>query len=115
MRADVVPGVPWKLDNPTPEQFFDITAFRLPELYTFGNAGRGIVDTPGRQTFDISLQKNFRTFFEGHRLQFRWELFNMLNHTNFNTPNMTIDNRNFGRITSAAPARQMQFGLRYEF
>jgi hypothetical protein len=39
----------------------------------------------------------------------------MLNHTNFNTPNMTIDNRNFGRITSAAPARQMQFGLRYEF
>jgi hypothetical protein len=115
MRADVVPGVSWKLDDPTPERFFNIEAFRLPELYTFGNSGRGIVDTPGRQTFDVSLQKNFRTLFEGHRLQFRWELFNALNHTNFNTPNMTIDNRNFGRISSAAPARQMQFGLRYEF
>jgi hypothetical protein len=115
MRADVVPGVAWKLDNPTPEQFFNTSAFRLPELYTFGNAGRGIVDTPGRQVFDISLQKNFRALLESHRIQFRWELFNLMNHTNFNTPNMTVDNRNFGRITGAAAARQMQFGLRYEF
>jgi len=115
MRADVVAGVPWRLDNPTPERFFNTDAFRLPDLYTFGNSGRGVVDTPGRQQMDISLQKNFRAFRESHRVQFRWELFNMLNRANFNTPNMTVDNRNFGRITSAAPARQMQFGLRYEF
>jgi hypothetical protein len=103
------------LDDPAPERFFNTDAFRLPELYTFGNSGRGIVDTPGRQVFDVSLQKNFRALFENHRVQFRWELFNLLNHTNFNTPNMTVDNRNFGRITGAAAARQMQFGLRYEF
>lgn len=115
MRADVVAGVPWRLDNPTPERFFNTDAFRLPDLYTFGNSGRGVVDTPGRQQMDISLQKNFRALRESHRVQFRWELFNMLNRANFNTPNMTVDNRNFGRITSAAPARQMQFGLRYEF
>ncbi len=115
MRADVVPGVAWPSNNPTPELFFNIGAFRLPELYTFGNSGRGIVDTPGRQQVDMSLQKNFRGLFEGHRVQFRWELFNMLNHTNLGTPNMSVDNRNFGRITSAAAARQMQFGLRYEF
>ncbi|HUQ94862.1 MAG TPA: TonB-dependent receptor [Bryobacteraceae bacterium] len=115
MRADVVPGAGWKLDNPTTEMFFNTAAFRLPELYTFGNAGRGIVDTPGRQQLDTSLQKDFRGWREGHRIQFRWELFNLLNHTNFNTPNLTIDNRNFGRITGAAAARQMQFGLRYEF
>ena len=115
MRADVVPGVAWPSNNPTPELFFNIGAFRLPELYTFGNSGRGIVDTPGRQQVDMSLQKNFRGLFEGHRVQFRWELFNMLNHTNLGTPNMSVDNRNFGRITSAAAARQMQFGLRSEF
>jgi hypothetical protein len=115
MRADVVPDVTWRLDDPAPERFFNTDAFRLPELYTFGNSGRGIVDTPGRQVFDVSLQKNFRALFENHRVQFRWELFNLLNHTNFNTPNMTVDNRNFGRITGAAAARQMQFGLRYEF
>ena len=114
MRADVVPGIAWKLDNPTPERFLNTSAFRLPDMYTFGNAGRGIVDTPGRQGFDVSLQKNFRGVLERHRIQFRWELFNLLNRTNFNTPNMTIDNRNFGRITGAAAARQMQFGLRYE-
>ena len=32
MRADVVPGVQWKLDNPTPKQFFNTSAFRLPEF-----------------------------------------------------------------------------------
>ncbi|MBL8290184.1 MAG: TonB-dependent receptor [Bryobacterales bacterium] len=115
MRADVVAGVPWVLDGPTPQRFFNTGAFRLPDLYTFGNSGRGIVDTPGRQQLDVSLQKNFRGLFESHRVQFRWELFNLFNRTNFNTPNMTVDNVNFGRITSAAAARQMQFGLRYEF
>jgi hypothetical protein len=115
MRADVVPGQSWTTGPQTPDQFFNIAAFRLPAEFTFGNSGRGVVDTPGRQNFDFSLQKYFRLPIEGHRLQFRWELFNGLNHTNFSTPNMTVDNRNFGRITSASAARQMQFGLRYEF
>src|SRR4029453_18986299 len=79
MRADVVPGVSWKLDNSTTERFFNTGALRLPELYTFGNAGRGIVDTPGRQQFVTSLQKDFRGLRESHRVQFRWELFNLLN------------------------------------
>ncbi|MBM3735367.1 MAG: TonB-dependent receptor [Acidobacteria bacterium] len=114
MRADVVPGQSWSTGTRTPERFFNIDAFRLPDQFTFGNAGRGTVDTPGRQVIDISLQKRF-AIVENHSVQFRWELFNTLNHANFNTPNMTVDNRNFGRITGAAAARQMQFGLRYEF
>jgi hypothetical protein len=110
----VTPGVAWRLDERTPERFFNTDAFRLPEQYTFGNAGRGIVDTPGTNNFDLSLMKTFRLL-EGHSLQFRSEFFNAFNHTQFNTPNMTVDNRNFGRITSARTARQIQLGLRYEF
>jgi hypothetical protein len=113
MRGDAT-GIPWRLDNPTPERFFDTAAFRVPAQYTFGNSGRGNLDNPGTNNFDISMQKNFRIL-EGHTLQFRAELFNTFNHPLFNDPNITVDSANFGRITSARAARQVQFGLRYEF
>jgi hypothetical protein len=113
MRGDAT-GIPWKLDNPTPERFFNIAAFRVPAQFTFGNSGRGVLDDPGTNNFDISLQKNFAVL-EGHNLQFRAEFFNAFNHPLLNAPNSNVDNANFGRITSARAARQIQFGLRYEF
>jgi len=115
MRANVVSGVAWRLDNPTPTaQFFNTAAFQLPVQFTFGNVGRGVVDAPGTNNFDFSLLKVFRLF-EGHTLQFRGEFFNAFNHPLFNAPNMNVDSSNFGRITSARAARQIQFGLRYQF
>jgi hypothetical protein len=114
MRANVVPGIDWHFDNPTPAQFFNTATFQLPAQFTFGNVGRGVVDTPGTNNFDFSLMKVFRPL-EGHTLQFRGEFFNAFNHPLFNTPNMNVDSANFGRITSARNARQIQFGLRYQF
>ena len=114
MRASVVPGVAWRLDSPTPAEFFNTDALQLPPQYTFGNAGRGVVDTPGTNNFDFSAMKVFRLH-EGHTLQFRAEFFDFFNHPLFNTPNTNVDNANFGRITSARAPRQIQFGLRYQF
>ena len=114
MRANVVPGVSWRLANPTPAQFFNIANFQLPAQFTFGNVGRGVVDTPGTNNFDFSLLKVF-PLLEGHTLQFRGEFFDAFNHPLFNTPNMNVDSSNFGRITSARAGRQIQFGLRYQF
>ena len=51
----------------------------------------------------------------GTRIQLRWEIFNLLNHTNFDTPNRIFGTSNFGRIFSAGPAREMQFGIKYLF
>jgi hypothetical protein len=51
----------------------------------------------------------------GTRLQLRWEVFNLLNRTNFDTPNRIFGTANFGRIFSAEPARQMQFGVKFLF
>jgi chloramphenicol O-acetyltransferase len=65
---------------------------------------------------DFALYKNFFPgLLESDRIQFRWEMFNALNHTNFNNPDTNVPNLTFGRITSAAGARQMQFSLKYEF
>jgi hypothetical protein len=60
------------------------------------------------------LQKDV-ALLNGTRLQFRWEIFNLLNHVNFDVPNRTAFTPNFGRIFSALPARQMQFGVKILF
>lgn len=49
------------------------------------------------------------------RLQLRWDIFNLLNRTNFNVPNRVALTPNFDRIFSANPARQMQFGVKLVF
>ena len=99
----------------TPERWFDTSAFALPEPFTFGNAGRNVVFAPGLTNLDLSLQKNF-SFREQSRLQVRWEVFNVLNHPNFDIPGRIAFSPNFGRIFSTAePSRQMQFSAKLVF
>jgi len=49
------------------------------------------------------------------RLELRWEVFNALNTTNFDLPNRIFGTPNFGRVFSAKPAREMQFGVKVTF
>ena len=52
---------------------------------------------------------------EGHKLEFRGEVFNLFNRVNLGSPNTTRINALFGRITSAGDPRIVQLGLRYSF
>ena len=103
------------LDDQTPDRFFNTAAFAIPPPYTFGNAGRNVLLGPGLNNFDVALLKQFQ--FSGSRvLQFRTEFFNLWNHPNFRLPESFIDNpATFGRILSAGPSRQIQFGLKFLF
>jgi hypothetical protein len=111
--------------NPSPvtpcpqqvNQWVDPCAYSLPLAGTYGNVSRGSLTGPGLVEMDVSLFKDTQLA-EKVKLQFRAECFNVLNHTNFNTPNMTIFsngaiNPTAGQITSTATSsRQIQFGLK---
>jgi len=110
------PNIGWNRNVDRP--FFDTTAFQLPQAFTYGNAAPYIVDSDGRNSWDLAMQKNFRLH-EKHTLQFRTEFFNLPNHVKFfgSIPSSatTLTSSSFGKPTNATSARQIQFGLRYAF
>jgi hypothetical protein len=101
--------------------------FRDPELalasFRFTRPGqtgsRNVLRGDGYFTLDAGLGKEFRMPWEGHRLQFRWEVFNVTNTAKFDVGTMELDLSDqvtFGRyLTTLNQPRVMQFGLRYEF
>ena len=96
------------------QQWFNTSCFALPAPFTFGNAPRNSVLGPGYADVDASVQKDV-SLSGGVRLQFRWEVFNVLNHVNLDLPNRTAFTPNFGRVFSAQPSRQMQLGVKVLF
>jgi hypothetical protein len=127
-RPDYAPG--YGPDNAVlgrPEQWFDPNAFALQPPGTFGNTGRGDFKGPDLRTLDLALVKNPRWGRLGGdgRLEFRLEAFNVLNRTNFGTPELRAfagtaateaPLATFGRITTTVTSsRQIQLGVRLRF
>ena len=93
----------------------DGSAFALPTLVTYGNAGRNILRGPGFTNIDFSLFKDFGIT-ERARLQIRGEAFNLSNTPGFANPNATFGTAAFGTITGTANNnRQIQFGAKILF
>ena len=69
--------------------FLDPAAFVLPAIGQFGNVGKGVFTGPGVFNWDLGAFKNFPVT-ERWRFQFRGELFNAFNHTNFLNPVTTV-------------------------
>ncbi len=108
-----------------PNQWFNPAAFIAPPSASgfYGNAGRDTFMGPGLATWDFSVLKD-TAITERLQLQFRAELFNLLNRANFNTPNLIVFtpptatnptglSGTAGAITSTSTtARQVQFALK---
>lgn len=83
--------------------------------FAYGNFGRNVLVGPGLYTVDFSAFKNF-SIKERATVQFRSEFFNLLNTPQLSNPNATIDQGNFGSITSTkSDNRQIQFALKLLF
>jgi hypothetical protein len=110
----------------TRDRYFDICAFGLPELGFYGNVGRNTLIAPGLANFDFALMKN-TSLTESMGLQFRAEVFNLLNRANFSRPGVPLAglrvlNTSGSRIGSATTinatiteSRQIQFGMKLTF
>ena len=106
-----------------PSQWFNPSAFLAPPANSgfYGNLGRDTLIGPGLAVWDFSAFKA-TTLHERFALQFRAEIFNLLNRANFNTPNLitftssstgTKTSGTAGAITSTSTtSRQIQFGLK---
>jgi hypothetical protein len=102
--------------NPTPDRWFDRSAFPVVPVgaFHFGSSGRNILDGPGTASINLSLSRRVR-FGENRAIQFRWESFNVQNRANFNMPQTQVDVINGATINAAKAPRQMQLALRVEF
>ena len=98
----------------TVSHWFDTSCFVKPAPNYFGDSGTNIITGPGINNWDLGLGKVF-PIREAMNVQFRTELFNAFNHTQFLNPDSTMTDANFGRITTARPARELQFGLKLLF
>jgi len=94
--------------------YLNRAAFAQPALGTFGNIGKGAVRGPGYWNWDMGLFRNV-PFGERMRLQFRFEYFNALNHTNLSDPNSSLGAAGFGGIRSANDPRIGQAALKFLF
>ncbi len=100
-------------------QWFNPAAFLAPPNNSgfYGNLGRNTLYGPGLGTWDLAFLKDTQLR-ERLALQFRSELFNILNRANFNSPNAvtftpTGVSPTAGLITSTSTSsRQVQFGLK---
>jgi hypothetical protein len=117
-RPNIVPGVPLTLPRSqrTTNEFYNTAAFTAPAPYTFGNAGRNIVNGPGNNIFDMALHRRFAIRERG-ALEFRAEAFNIFNHPNWGVPGTYADFGAplFGGILGVGSPRRLQFAIRYDF
>jgi Carboxypeptidase regulatory-like domain/TonB-dependent Receptor Plug Domain len=113
---------------------YNPAAYVAPTGLTFGNVGRNTLYNPGRINFDFGLFKRF-SLGETRALDFRWENFNVFNHTQLyvtgpDGSNNTMDcapvgstagdascvgQSSFLHAAGAHLPRRMQFGLRFQF
>jgi hypothetical protein len=112
-------------DQRTFTRFFNTSVFSRPLV---GDRGSGAAASlyafrgPGINNWNMSFSKKF-SFKEKVSLQFRGELYNIFNHTQFNSVNTTATfaangtqtNSAFGQLTGTEGARSMQFTLRLVF
>ena len=103
-------------------QWFNPQAFMVPAQGTFGNVGRNVLTGPGLATWDFSVLKDTHLF-EKFNLQFRAEIFNLLNRVNLDTPNLIVFTSASATPAQASPvagtftqtstaSRQVQFSLK---
>jgi outer membrane receptor protein involved in Fe transport len=95
-RPDVT-GTSFYPASKTPGQWVLPSAFSAPAAFTFGNAGRNILNGQGLNSWDCSVIRRFKLT-ESRNIEFRAEMFNIFNRANFDIPVRDLASASFGKI-----------------
>jgi hypothetical protein len=92
----------------------DQTKFTDPTLGQFATTPRSICCGPGENQWDITFSKKIAVT-ERKYFQFRADIFNLFNKTEFVNPDGNFSNTTFGQVLQAREARDVQFALKFYF
>ena len=109
-------GAPHFLNPKTTPQhnYLDSTQYADPTLGTFATNQRSVCCGPGQNEWDITFSKRI-TVTENKYFQFRTDIFNMFNRTQFFNPDGNFSNTTFGQVLQAHDPRLVQFALKFYF
>jgi hypothetical protein len=121
-----LPGCNHPVNSGNPIHYIKTQCFAAPQPATrLGDSGRNIAIGPGLTNLDLAIFKNNYVRNEQVNIQFRAELFNGFNHTNFAVPNRTaaqIFTQTFSPVTTAGlltttstTSRQIQLAVKFIF
>lgn len=90
------------------------TKFTDPTLGTFATTPRSICCGPGEDEWDITVSKKIAVT-EAKYFQFRADVFNLFNKTQFVNPDGNFSDSTFGQVQQARDPRLVQFALKFYF
>jgi hypothetical protein len=108
-------SVPHLLNPKAPGHFYlDPTQFNDPALGTFATTPRSICCGPGENQWDLTFSKKV-LISEARYFQFRTDIFNLFNKTQFVNPDGNFSSSTFGQVLSAREPRLVQVALKFYF
>ncbi len=110
------------LDDPYgsggPSAYLNRAAFTSPAAGTYSDLRPFTIVNPSSFQNDFALTRTFKVG-GAQSMQFRWEVFNVINHVNFAAPITALNSASFGQIQQTAltggDPRIMQFALKFTF
>ncbi|HKM67617.1 MAG TPA: TonB-dependent receptor [Candidatus Acidoferrum sp.] len=120
-RANIVPGQPISIPNPTSRQWFNTSAYCVPGVNCvnptsspYGDAGRNTIEGPGAVTFDMTINRTI-PIKETRSLDLRLTASNVFNHVNYSFINTVVNSLTFGEVTAAGSMRRVTMQARFRF
>jgi hypothetical protein len=107
---------PLQIQNPKTNGGFYLNPAQWsdPTLGQFATTSRSICCGPGENQWDITISKRI-ALSESRYFQFRADIFNLFNKTEFVNPDGNFSNTTFGQILQARDPRLVQFALKFYF
>jgi len=107
---------PLQIQNPKKNggSYLNPAQFSDPALGTFSTTPRSICCGPGENQWDVTFSKRI-ALSESKYMQFRADIFNLFNKTQFVNPDGNFSSKTFGQVLQARDPRLLQFALKFYF